>query len=255
MLTLPEALPAKSSSAAGGGAGGGGVTAQAAGEASSDYGEYEDEDSQRAPGNLAKSTAGPKIPDPYFEQKEVVIYVAENATSVKLECPVKNYDGESLEEIAKYNIFITLFFISLESRPPRHPLVQGRRCRHHRKEHCEQYLRPGQPVHPDRAPDGLQCQGSEIFVQRECLVGYSPQGYHPFWSGAKHPGSRYSPENHLHWLVAHPPGHWPLAAGPAALGSAPTVGVLRPLLKRAKFKRPRKNRTTGITFGDAHRNR
>ncbi|KAH8336682.1 hypothetical protein KR059_000896, partial [Drosophila kikkawai] len=90
VLTLPEALPAKS-----GGGGGGGVTAQAAGEASPDYGEYEDDDSQRAPGNLAKSTAGPKIPDPYFEQKEVTIYVATNATSVKLECPVKNYDGES----------------------------------------------------------------------------------------------------------------------------------------------------------------
>ncbi|XP_017027047.1 uncharacterized protein [Drosophila kikkawai] len=88
VLTLPEALPAKS-----GGGGGGGVTAQAAGEASPDYGEYEDDDSQRAPGNLAKSTAGPKIPDPYFEQKEVTIYVAANATSVKLECPVKNYDA------------------------------------------------------------------------------------------------------------------------------------------------------------------
>ncbi|KAH8254262.1 hypothetical protein KR032_009159, partial [Drosophila birchii] len=92
VLTLPEALPAKSSSANGGG-GGGGVTAQAGGEASSDYGEYEDDDTQRAPGNLAKSTAGPKIPDPYFDQKEVTIYVAANATNVKLECPVKNYDA------------------------------------------------------------------------------------------------------------------------------------------------------------------
>ncbi|KAH8291466.1 hypothetical protein KR054_011917, partial [Drosophila jambulina] len=88
VLTLPEALPAKSSSGSGGG-----VTAQAAGEASPDYSEYEDDDTQRAPGNLAKSTAGPKIPDPYFEQKEVTIYVAANATSVKLECPVKNYDA------------------------------------------------------------------------------------------------------------------------------------------------------------------
>ncbi|KAH8376240.1 hypothetical protein KR200_008922, partial [Drosophila serrata] len=92
VLTLPEALPAKSSSNTGGGSGGG-VTAQAAGEASPDYSEYEDDDTQRAPGNLAKSTAGPKIPDPYFEQKEVTIYVTANATSVKLECPVKNYDA------------------------------------------------------------------------------------------------------------------------------------------------------------------
>jgi len=97
VLTLPEALPAKSSSAAGGGNGGGAggaVTAPSAGDTSKDY-DYE-EDQQRAPGNLAKSTADPKVPEPYFEHSDVDIYVPQNATSAKLECPVKNYNGESI---------------------------------------------------------------------------------------------------------------------------------------------------------------
>eukprot|EP00099_Drosophila_melanogaster_P003393 NP_001163252.2 uncharacterized protein Dmel_CG6044, isoform G [Drosophila melanogaster] len=94
VLTLPEALPAKSSSAAGGGNGGGAggaVTAPSAGDTSKDY-DYE-EDQQRAPGNLAKSTADPKVPEPYFEHSDVDIYVPQNATSAKLECPVKNYNA------------------------------------------------------------------------------------------------------------------------------------------------------------------
>ncbi|XP_017054282.1 uncharacterized protein LOC108096867 [Drosophila ficusphila] len=97
VLTLPEALPAKSSSAAGGGNGGGaggGVTAPSAGDTSADYDDSGEEEEQRAPGNLAKSTAGPKFPDPYFEQTDVIIYVPKNATSVKLECPVKNYNAQ-----------------------------------------------------------------------------------------------------------------------------------------------------------------
>uniref|UniRef100_A0A6P4E337 Uncharacterized protein LOC108039829 n=1 Tax=Drosophila rhopaloa TaxID=1041015 RepID=A0A6P4E337_DRORH len=97
VLTLPEALPAKSSSASGGGNGGGagrGVTAPSAGDTSADYSEYEEEDQKGAPGNLAKSTAGPKIPYPYFEQTDVNLYVPNNTTSVKLECPVKNYNAQ-----------------------------------------------------------------------------------------------------------------------------------------------------------------
>ncbi|XP_039483140.1 uncharacterized protein LOC120446298 [Drosophila santomea] len=93
VLTLPH--PAKSSSAVGGGNGGGAggaaVTAPSVGDTSKDY-DYE-EDQQRAPGNLAKSTADPKVPEPYFEHSAVDIYVPQNATSVKLECPVKNYNA------------------------------------------------------------------------------------------------------------------------------------------------------------------
>lgn len=70
----------------------GAVTAPSAGDTSKDY-DYE-EDQQRAPGNLAKSTADPKVPEPYFEHSDVDIYVAQNATSAKLECPVKNYNGK-----------------------------------------------------------------------------------------------------------------------------------------------------------------
>ncbi|KAH8401508.1 hypothetical protein KR009_006015, partial [Drosophila setifemur] len=98
VLTLPEALPAKSSTAGGGGNGGGGggaVTAQTGGELGSDYGsDYDDEEPQKGPGNLAKATAMPKMPAPFFNQKAVDVYVPGNATSVKLECPVKNYDAE-----------------------------------------------------------------------------------------------------------------------------------------------------------------
>ncbi|XP_017110518.1 uncharacterized protein LOC108134640 [Drosophila elegans] len=95
VLTLPEALPAKSSTTAGGGNGGGaggGATATSAGD--TDYSEYDEEEQQRAPGNLAKTTAGPKIPDPYFEQTDVNFYVPINTTSVKLDCPVKNYNAQ-----------------------------------------------------------------------------------------------------------------------------------------------------------------
>ncbi|EDV55595.1 uncharacterized protein LOC6548246 [Drosophila erecta] len=94
VLTLPEALPAKSSSAAeGGNAGGAGaaVTAPSAGDTSKDY-DYE-EDQQRAPGNLAKATADPQVPEPYFEHSEVVVTVSQNSTSAKLKCPVKNYNA------------------------------------------------------------------------------------------------------------------------------------------------------------------
>ncbi|XP_017077501.1 uncharacterized protein LOC108112198 [Drosophila eugracilis] len=101
VLTLPEALPGKSLAAAGGGNGGGSgagtggvATVPTTGDSSKDY-DYDDEDSQqRAPGNLAKSTAATKIPEPYFDQTEVNIYVPKNATSVKLECPVKNYNAD-----------------------------------------------------------------------------------------------------------------------------------------------------------------
>ncbi|XP_017148701.1 uncharacterized protein LOC108159699 [Drosophila miranda] len=94
VLTLPEAHPGKPSSATtaagvgnGGGAGGGG-------EASTDYSEYDEEEPQRSPGNLAKSTAGPKLPLPYFDQPKVDVYVGPNDSSVKVECPVKNYNAQ-----------------------------------------------------------------------------------------------------------------------------------------------------------------
>ncbi|KAH8348830.1 hypothetical protein KR084_011657 [Drosophila pseudotakahashii] len=94
VLTSPEALPGTSSSAAigvdGGGAGGG-VTATSGAESNKDY-EYEDE-TPSAAGNLAISTEKPKFPDPYFEQTEVNLYVPVNTTSVKLECPVKNFNS------------------------------------------------------------------------------------------------------------------------------------------------------------------
>ncbi|KAH8350182.1 hypothetical protein KR067_005420 [Drosophila pandora] len=103
VLTLPEAHPAKSSAAAGGGngggagggaGGGGGATAQTSGEPGSELGDYDEEEPQKAPGNLAKSTPSPKLPAPFFNQKAVDVYVPDNATRVKLECPVKNYDAE-----------------------------------------------------------------------------------------------------------------------------------------------------------------
>ncbi|KAH8269643.1 hypothetical protein KR018_011366, partial [Drosophila ironensis] len=96
VLTLPEALPAKSSAAAGGGAGGGGgdTAHQIGGDTGSEYGDYDEEEPQKAPGNLAKSTASPKLPAPFFNQKAVNVYVPDNATSVRLECPVKNYNAE-----------------------------------------------------------------------------------------------------------------------------------------------------------------
>lgn len=103
MLTLPEAHPAKSSAAAGGGngggagggaGGGGGATAQSSGEPGSELGDYDEEEPLKAPGNLAKSTPSPKLPAPFFNQKAVDVYVPVNATRVKLECPVKNYDGK-----------------------------------------------------------------------------------------------------------------------------------------------------------------
>jgi len=101
VLTYPEALPAKSSSVAGGGDGGGvggGITPT---DTSKDY-DYEDE-SQHAAGNLARSTENPKIPEPFFEQTDVNIYVPINTTSVKLECPVKNYNGECTIKNIKKN--------------------------------------------------------------------------------------------------------------------------------------------------------
>ncbi|KAH8321445.1 hypothetical protein KR074_004851 [Drosophila pseudoananassae] len=103
VLTLPEAHPAKSSAAAGGGngggagggaGGGGGASAQTSGEPASELGDYDEEEPQKAPGNLAKSTPTPKLPAPFFNQKAVDVYVPGNATSVKLECPVKNYDPD-----------------------------------------------------------------------------------------------------------------------------------------------------------------
>ncbi|XP_030558071.1 uncharacterized protein LOC115760736 [Drosophila novamexicana] len=68
------------------------MPAHAAGETSPDYENvYDDDDASRSPGNLAKSTATPMVP--YFDQKTAVIYVQPNATNVKLDCPVKNYDA------------------------------------------------------------------------------------------------------------------------------------------------------------------
>ncbi|XP_068145992.1 uncharacterized protein [Drosophila tropicalis] len=59
-----------------------------------EYAEYNDEEEpQYPPGNLAKATSKPVIPIPYFDEKEAVIYVPTNATTVSLECPVKNYDA------------------------------------------------------------------------------------------------------------------------------------------------------------------
>lgn len=92
VLTYPEALPAKSSSAAGGGDGGGAGGGITPTDTSKDY-DYEDE-SQHAAGNLARSTENPKIPEPFFEQTDVNIYVPINTTSVKLECPVRNYNAQ-----------------------------------------------------------------------------------------------------------------------------------------------------------------
>lgn len=57
-----------------------------------DYAEYEDEEASRSPGNLEKPTATPKLP--YFDQGQVIQYVLPNASSVQLDCPVKNYDGK-----------------------------------------------------------------------------------------------------------------------------------------------------------------
>jgi len=98
VLTYPEALPAKSSSAAGGGDGGGAGGGITPTDTSKDY-DYEDE-SQHAAGNLARSTENPKIPEPFFEQTDVNIYVPINTTSVKLECPVKNYNGECVSGLS-----------------------------------------------------------------------------------------------------------------------------------------------------------
>ncbi|XP_032590308.1 uncharacterized protein LOC116804990 [Drosophila grimshawi] len=63
-----------------------------ASEQSPDY-SYDDEDSSRSPGNLAKPTAATMVP--YFEkdQEQGVVYVMPNETNVKLDCPVKNYDA------------------------------------------------------------------------------------------------------------------------------------------------------------------
>lgn len=57
-----------------------------------DYGEYDDDESSRSPGNLEKPTMPPKLP--YFDQGQVIQYVLPNASSVQLDCPVKNYDGK-----------------------------------------------------------------------------------------------------------------------------------------------------------------
>ncbi|XP_023164676.1 uncharacterized protein LOC111595262 [Drosophila hydei] len=63
------------------------------GETSSDYeNDYDEDDPARAPGNLAKSTAAPVVP--YFNQKTAVVHVDANASNVKIDCPVKNYDAK-----------------------------------------------------------------------------------------------------------------------------------------------------------------
>ncbi|KAM8712452.1 hypothetical protein ACLKA7_012896 [Drosophila subpalustris] len=62
-----------------------------AGETSPDYA-YDDEESSRPPEHLEKSTAAPLLP--YFKEGQVVVYVNESAKSVKLDCPVKNYDAQ-----------------------------------------------------------------------------------------------------------------------------------------------------------------
>ncbi|XP_022233453.2 uncharacterized protein LOC111081647 [Drosophila obscura] len=97
VLTLPEAHPGKPSVAttpAVGGNGGGTGGGVGGGETSTDYSEYDEEEPQRAPGNLAKSTAGPKLPLPYFDQPKVDMYVGDNGSSVKVDCPVKNYNAQ-----------------------------------------------------------------------------------------------------------------------------------------------------------------
>lgn len=65
-------------------------------EMSSDYeneneNDYGEDDSARSPGNLAKSTAAPLVP--FFNQKAGVVHVDASASNVKIDCPVKNYDG------------------------------------------------------------------------------------------------------------------------------------------------------------------
>ncbi|BFG05060.1 uncharacterized protein DMAD_03882 [Drosophila madeirensis] len=94
VLTLPEAHPGKPSVATTAAVGGNGGGTGGGGEASTDYSEYDEEEPQRAPGNLAKSTAGPKLALPYFDQPEVHVYVGANDSSVKVDCPVKNYNAQ-----------------------------------------------------------------------------------------------------------------------------------------------------------------
>lgn len=60
--------------------------------ANPEYNDYDEEEPPRSPGNLEKSTPKPLMP--YFDQGQVIVYVLPNAQSVKLDCPVKNYDGK-----------------------------------------------------------------------------------------------------------------------------------------------------------------
>jgi len=61
------------------------------GETSNDY-DYDGDDSSHGPGHLQKPTPAALIP--YFNEGQVVVYVNRTAKSVKLDCPVQNYDGK-----------------------------------------------------------------------------------------------------------------------------------------------------------------
>ncbi|XP_034477105.1 uncharacterized protein LOC117783687 [Drosophila innubila] len=63
------------------------------GETSNDYEDYDGDDSSHGPGHLQKPTPAPLIP--YFNEGQVVVYVNSTAKSVKLDCPVQNYDAKS----------------------------------------------------------------------------------------------------------------------------------------------------------------
>ncbi|XP_030386891.1 uncharacterized protein LOC115633584 [Scaptodrosophila lebanonensis] len=62
-------------------------------ESNPEYTEYND-DEEGAPDNFAVTETTAPALQPYFEQKNVTIYVKPDATTVKLDCPVKNFDAE-----------------------------------------------------------------------------------------------------------------------------------------------------------------
>lgn len=127
-------------------------TAHAAGETSPDYENvYDDDDASRSPGNLAKSTATPMVP--YFDQKTAVIYVQPNATNVKLDCPVKNYDGKfkTLGVCPSWALIVIYRAPYAFSYTPCDTLVPGQAARREWQPVDHQHLQSGQPVRPECA--------------------------------------------------------------------------------------------------------
>lgn len=129
-----------------------------------EYSEYDEEEPPRSPGNLEKSTPPPLVP--YFDQGQVIVYVLPNAKSVKLDCPVKNYDGKwalatPCPPLRIGGVFLMCFARAF-SCASCDSLVPQRHAHHQWGAAVQQDLQPGQAVQSDSA--GRQCNRLQFLV-------------------------------------------------------------------------------------------